>query len=176
VAAAGEFAVVLGDRVPIDGGDLGRVGVADGTVPVLIELAAQLQFQHVHACDEMLVHLLDQGRIPADMSGRSQSAAGQTPLRSDDALRPASQAATSHTQASRLPQAGVEQGRQVSEPSKLKPMPDQKLCGIKLLAGTPHLISKELAGLIHTTEAGMKRKQHILYRKFHRSGEPGFTV
>ena len=69
VAAAGEFAVVLGDRVLIAGGDLGRVGVADRAALVFIELAAQLQFQRVHVADELLVHLLDQRGIPGETAG-----------------------------------------------------------------------------------------------------------
>ena len=69
MAAAGEFAVVLGDRILIAGGDLGRVGVADRAALVFIELAAQLQFQRVHAADELLVHLLDQGGIPGETAG-----------------------------------------------------------------------------------------------------------
>ena len=69
VAAAGEFAVVLGDRVLIAGRDLGRVGVADRAAPVFIELAAQLQFQRVHAADQLLVHLLDQRGIPGETAG-----------------------------------------------------------------------------------------------------------
>jgi hypothetical protein len=40
MAAAGEFAIVLGDRIPITGGNLCRIGVADCAAMVLIELAA----------------------------------------------------------------------------------------------------------------------------------------
>ena len=69
VAAAGELAVVLGDRVLIAGGDLGRIGVADRAALVFVELAAQLQFQRVHAADELLVHLLDQSGIPGETAG-----------------------------------------------------------------------------------------------------------
>ena len=69
VASAGEFAVVLGDRVLIAGGDLGRVGVADRAALVFIELTAQLQFQRVHVADELLVHLLNQSGIPREPAG-----------------------------------------------------------------------------------------------------------
>ena len=69
MAAAGEFAVILGDRILIAGGNLVRVGVADGAAPAFIELAAQLQFQRIHAADELLVHLLDQGGIPGETAG-----------------------------------------------------------------------------------------------------------
>jgi len=51
VAAPGKLAVVFGDRVLIAGGNLGRVGVADRAAAVLIELAAQLQFQGIHAAE-----------------------------------------------------------------------------------------------------------------------------
>ena len=67
--AAGEFAVVLGNRILIAGGDLGRVGVADRAAAAFLELAAQLQFQRVHAADELLVHLLDQRGIPGETAG-----------------------------------------------------------------------------------------------------------
>jgi hypothetical protein len=73
VAAAGEFAIVLGDRIPVAGGNFGRVGVADCAAVVSIELAAQLQFQRVHAADELLVHLLDQGGITGE-TARIQTA------------------------------------------------------------------------------------------------------
>ena len=69
VAAAGEFAVVLGDRVLIAGGNLGWVGVADGAAAGFVELAAQLQFQGVHAADKLLVHLLHQGGIAGETAG-----------------------------------------------------------------------------------------------------------
>jgi hypothetical protein len=69
VAASREFAVVLGHRLFITGGDLGRVGVADGAAAVFIELAAQLQFQRIHFADQLLVHLLDQGGIPGEAAG-----------------------------------------------------------------------------------------------------------
>jgi len=69
LVAAGEFAVVLGNRVLIAGGDPGRVGVADGATAVFIELAAQLQFQRVHAADELLMHLFDQGGIAGETAG-----------------------------------------------------------------------------------------------------------
>ena len=69
MAATGELAVVLGDRVLIPGGDLIRIGVADGAAPAFIELAAQLQFERVHTADELLVHLLDQGGIPGETAG-----------------------------------------------------------------------------------------------------------
>src|SRR5471030_422145 len=69
VAGAGEFAVVLGDRVPIAGGDLGRVGVADRAAAAFIQLAAQLQFERVHVADELPVHLLHQGGIPRETAG-----------------------------------------------------------------------------------------------------------
>ena len=36
---------------------------------VFVELLAQLQFQRVHAADELLVHLLDQGGIPGETAG-----------------------------------------------------------------------------------------------------------
>jgi hypothetical protein len=67
--AAGKFAVVLGHRVPIAGGNLGRVGIADGAAAAFIELAAQLQFERVHGTDELLVHLLDEGGIPGETLG-----------------------------------------------------------------------------------------------------------
>jgi len=63
VATAGESAVVLGNRVLIAGRDPGRIGVADRTAAVFIELAAQLQFQRVHAAYELLMHLFDQAGI-----------------------------------------------------------------------------------------------------------------
>jgi len=66
VAAAGESAIVLGDGIPIAGGNFGGVGIADCATVVSIELAAQLQFQRVHAADELLVHLLDQGGITGE--------------------------------------------------------------------------------------------------------------
>jgi len=69
VAAAGKFAVILGDRVLIAGGDLGWVGVADCAAPALVELAAQLQFERIHVADELLVHLLDQSGIPGETLG-----------------------------------------------------------------------------------------------------------
>jgi hypothetical protein len=69
MAAAGEFAIVLGDRIPIASRNLCRIGVADGAAMVLIELAPQLQFQRVYAADELLVHLFDQGGIPGETFG-----------------------------------------------------------------------------------------------------------
>ena len=69
MAAARELAVIFGDRILIAGGDLGRVGVADGAAPFFVELTAQLQFQRVHAADELLVHLLNQGGIPGETAG-----------------------------------------------------------------------------------------------------------
>src|SRR5471030_1535549 len=69
VACAGELAVVLGDRVPIAGGNLGRVGVADRAAAVFVELAAQLQFERIHVADKLLVHLLNHGGIPRETAG-----------------------------------------------------------------------------------------------------------
>ncbi len=69
MAAAGKFAVVFGDGIPIAGGDLSRVGVADRAAAVFIELAAQLQFQRVHAADQLLMHLFDQGGIAGEALG-----------------------------------------------------------------------------------------------------------
>ena len=69
MAAAGEFAVVLGHRVLIAGGNLGRVGVADGAAAGFLELAAQLQFERVNGADQLLVHLLDQGWVPGETFG-----------------------------------------------------------------------------------------------------------
>jgi len=73
VAAAGEFAVVLGDRIPIPGRNLGGVGIADCATLASIELAAQLQLQRVHAADKLLAHLLDQGGIAGE-TARIQAA------------------------------------------------------------------------------------------------------
>ncbi len=69
MTAAGEFAVILGDRVLITGRDLGRVGIADRAAMFFIELAAQLQFQRVHLADELLMHLLNQGGIAGETAG-----------------------------------------------------------------------------------------------------------
>jgi hypothetical protein len=68
-AAAGEFAVILGDRVLIARWDLGRVGVSNRAAAVFIELATQLQFQRVHVADQLLVHLFNQGGIPGETAG-----------------------------------------------------------------------------------------------------------
>lgn len=73
MAAAGKFAVVLGDRIPIAGGDLGRVGIADCAALISIELATQLQLQRVHAADELLAHLLHQRGITGE-TARVQAA------------------------------------------------------------------------------------------------------
>jgi hypothetical protein len=67
--AAGQFAVILGDRVLIAGGDFGRVGVADGASAIFVELTAQLEFQGVYAADELLVHLLYQRGVPRETAG-----------------------------------------------------------------------------------------------------------
>ncbi len=69
MAAAGEFAVILGNRVLVAGRDLRRVGVADGAALFFIEFAAQLQLQRVHLADELLMHLFDQGGIAGETAG-----------------------------------------------------------------------------------------------------------
>ncbi len=66
LADAGKFAVILGDRVLIAGGDFGRIGVADRAALIFVELAAQLQFERIHLADELLVHLLDQSGIAGE--------------------------------------------------------------------------------------------------------------
>ena len=65
VTATGKLTVVFGYRFFITGGDLGRIGIADRAALLFIEFAAQLQFKRVHFADQLLVHLLDQGRIAA---------------------------------------------------------------------------------------------------------------
>ena len=62
-AAARELPIVFGDRVPIAGRNFVRVRIADHTA-LVIELAAQLEFERVDLADQLLVHLLDQRRIP----------------------------------------------------------------------------------------------------------------
>jgi len=69
VVAARELAVIVGDRVLITRGDLGRVGIADRAALILIELVAQLQLQCVHAAQELLMHLLHQTLIPGETFG-----------------------------------------------------------------------------------------------------------
>jgi hypothetical protein len=69
VAAAGEFAVILRDRILIAGGDLGGVGVANRSALILVELAAQLQFERVHLAHQLLVYLLHQSLIPRKTAG-----------------------------------------------------------------------------------------------------------
>ena len=69
MAAAGEFAVVLGDRILIASRDLGRVRVADRAALIFLKLATQLQFQRIDAADQLLVHLLNQAWIPGETFG-----------------------------------------------------------------------------------------------------------
>lgn len=69
VAPAGKLTVVFGHGVPVAGGYFGRVGVADGSALVLIELAPQLQLKRVDAADELLVHLFDESRITGEPAG-----------------------------------------------------------------------------------------------------------
>ena len=66
---AGKFAVILGNRVLIACGNLGRVRIADGSTLLFIELAAQLQFQRVDVAQQLLVHLFDQARVPGETAG-----------------------------------------------------------------------------------------------------------
>ena len=44
MTGTGEFAVILGDRILIAGGNFGWVGVANRAAGLFVELAAQLQF------------------------------------------------------------------------------------------------------------------------------------
>jgi hypothetical protein len=69
VPAARELPVILGDRILIPRGYLGRVGIAYRATPAFIELMAQLQFERVHAAGELLVHLLDQRGITRKTAG-----------------------------------------------------------------------------------------------------------
>ena len=69
VTSAGEFAVILGDRILIPGGNLGWIGIPNRAALLLVELAAQLQFQRIHITQELLVHLLDQAGIAGETAG-----------------------------------------------------------------------------------------------------------
>ena len=67
--ATRELAVILGDGIAIAGGNLRRIRIANLAALVVIELAANLQFQRIDVGDKLLMHLLDKPRVAGKRLG-----------------------------------------------------------------------------------------------------------